>query len=48
MSMDHFVILKLYVNEPWPLLDSNATCVQIFSNAHVLATVLKEQYVSEH
>jgi len=43
-----FGILKLYVHEPWAALDSNATCVQIFSNADVIATVLKEQYVSEH
>lgn len=45
--MAHLKVLRLSVKEPGVSLYSNATCVQIFSNTHVLATVLKEQYVSE-
>lgn len=39
MLVGHLVILESSVNEPWTLLDSTAGCVQILSNARVIARV---------
>lgn len=44
MLVGHSVILKSSVNEPWTLLDSSVSCVQILGHACVFLLELRQEF----